>query len=211
MNIEQIIATILGITKDRATFFAGELNLIGDGISTTIGEGALPKSLRQLTKAQLITAGMTKKQARKLEAALSLGRLAHVPEYAAERKVTVIDDPSVSAMILMKMLAFKNKEHAAALIIDIKHRWLATELISIGTKSECLFPPEEVFQAVIKHGGKKVIIAHNHPSGDLMPSEADISLTRQMVRSGKILGIPVMDHLIIGNAEFISMRQETLV
>ena len=66
-----------------------------------------------------------------------------------------------------------------------------------------------MFKAVLKHDGKRVIIAHNHPSGELSPSREDIELTKHMVRGGYFLNIPVLDHLIIGNGDFSSIRQST--
>lgn len=208
MRIPQLISAILDVSQDRGLLFAQRLNL-ADAELTAINAEASPSALRKLSREHLRAAGLTQKQTVKIEAALMLGRLAHVSEFSVERKVTSVEDPAIAAQILMNMLAFQQKEHAAAIVLDYKHRWLATELISIGTREECLFPPEEVFHAVLKHGGRKAIVAHNHPSGDLTPSQADIDLTVQMVKGGKILGIPVVDHLIIGDASFTSLRQTT--
>lgn len=154
---------------------------------------------------------MTEKQANKLMAALTLGKLAYVPESSAQKGVTVIDDPSVAAGLLIPKLAYKEKEHAAVVVMNVQHQWLATEVISIGTKNECLFHPDEAFKAALKHDGKRIIIAHNHPSGELSPSPEDIELTKQMVRGGYLLNVPVLDHLIIGNGDFKSIRQATSI
>ncbi|MGC1525527.1 MAG: JAB domain-containing protein, partial [Phormidesmis sp.] len=108
-------------------------------------------------------------------------------------------------------LAYKEKEHAAVVVMNVQHQWLATEVISIGTKNGCLFHPDEAFEAALKHDGKRIIIAHNHPSGELSPSPEDIQLTKQMVRGGYLLNVPVLDHLIIGNGDFKSIRQATSI
>jgi DNA repair protein RadC len=84
----------------------------------------------------------------------------------------------------MPVLGWKCRERAAVLIMDVHHKWLATEVISIGSKTECLFHPDAVFTAALKHGGKRIIIAHNHPSGNLATSPEDVSLTRVMVKAG---------------------------
>jgi len=153
--------------------------------------------------------GLTENQANKLVAALTLGKLAYVPETSAQKGITVIDDPAIAAGLLIPKLAYKEKEHAAVVVMNVKHQWLATEIISIGTKTECLFHPDEAFRAALKHDGKRVIIAHNHPSGDLSPSLEDVELTKQIVKGGYLLNVPVLDHLIIGNRDFNSIRQAT--
>lgn len=205
-SFAELITTILGVQHSRGQKLAQRLCL-EDSAATTVGTTA--SVLRRLSRESIQAAGLTGKQANKLMAALTLGKLAYVPESSAQRGVTVIDDPAIAAGLLMSKLAYKDKEHAAVVVMNVRHQWLATEIISIGTKSECLFHPDEVFKAVLKHDGKRVIIAHNHPSGELSPSHEDIELTKHMVRGGYLLNIPVLDHLIIGNGDFSSIRQST--
>lgn len=142
---------------------------------------------------------------------MALGRLAYVPQISVQKGITLVDDPTIAAALLTPVLAYKDREHAAVIVLDVRHQWLATEVVSIGTKTECLFEPESVFTAALKHGGKRVIIAHNHPSGCLTPSPEDLSLTRTMVRAGYIMNIPVLNHFIIGNGDFVSLRQDSAI
>ena len=206
VSFAELITTILGVQHSRGQKLAQRLCL-EDSASTTVGTTA--SVLRRLSRESIQAAGLTEKQSNRLMAALTLGKLAYIPESSAQRGVTVIDDPAIAAGLLMSKLAYKEKEHAAVVVMNVRHQWLATEVISIGTKSECLFHPDEVFKVALKHDGKRVIIAHNHPSGELSPSREDVELTKQMVRGGYLLNMPVLDHLIIGNGDFSSIRQST--
>lgn len=171
LSFAELITTILSVQPSRGQKLAQRLCLENSAATTV---GATASVLRRLSKESIQSAGLTRKQANKLMAALMLGRLAYVPESNAQRGVTVIEGPAIAAGLLMPRLAYKEKEHAAVVVMNLKHQWLATEVISIGTKNECLFHPDEAFKAALKHDGKRVIIAHNHPSGELSPSPEDI-------------------------------------
>jgi DNA repair protein RadC len=120
-----------------------------------------------------------------------------------------IDSPNTAAMHLMPELAWSPKEKFAVVVMDVKHLILATEIISVGTSTECCADPKEIVGVVLKHKGVRMIVAHNHPSGSLEPSPEDIQLTRQLLKAGKFMALPVLDHLIIGNGDYISMREGT--
>jgi len=122
---------------------------------------------------------------------------------------TIVDDPAVAAAVLSQDLMWQTQERFAVVLLDIKHRLLGTQLISIGTATETLAHPREIFREVIRRGATRAIIAHNHPSGNLEPSPEDIALTRQLLQGAQVLGIPMLDHLILGNGDFISLRQKT--
>lgn len=100
-------------------------------------------------------------------------------------------------------------ERFAVLLLDVKNRLLGTQVITIGTATETLAPPREIFREVIRQGATRVIVAHNHPSGNVEPSQEDIELTRQLLIGGQFLGIPVLDHLILGDGNHQSLREIT--
>ncbi len=81
--------------------------------------------------------------------------------------------------------------------------------MSIGTATETLAHPREIFREVIKRGATRIIVAHNHPSGSLEPSQEDLTLTRQLLQGAHLLGIPLLDHLILGNGDWSSIRQSS--
>jgi len=104
----------------------------------------------------------------------------------------------------------KTKEHFYALFLDTKNRILKEELISVGTLNESLIHPREVFNSAVKTSCNAVILVHNHPSGDCVPSENDKVVTKELVEAGKIMGINVLDHVIIGKEGFISLKESGL-
>ncbi len=97
------------------------------------------------------------------------------------------------------------KEHLRGIYLNTHHRIIHDEVISIGTINSNLVHPREVFKPAIEHGAAAVILAHNHPSGIVTPSQADIEITNHIIEVGKIIGIPVIDHVILGKNKFISI------
>ena len=121
----------------------------------------------------------------------------------------VIDSPESAAIALSQDLMWQDQEHFAIVMLDIKNRLLATKVITIGTATETLIHPREIFREVIKQGATRLIIAHNHPSGGLDPSPEDIKLTELLLKGAQYLQIPVLDHLILGQGNHQSLRQYT--
>lgn len=91
------------------------------------------------------------------------------------------------------------KEHFVVFYLDSRNQEIQREIISVGTLNESLIHPREVFEEAIKHNAAGIILAHNHPSGDTKPSEADIEITKKLIHAGKILDIKIIDHVIVGN------------
>jgi DNA repair protein RadC len=104
---------------------------------------------------------------------------------------------------------WESQEKFAVLFLDVKHRYLAKKIISVGTQTETLAHPREIFREALQHRAVRILVAHNHPSGALEPSSEDIDLTRQLLQSAQIMGIPILDHLILGEGQFVSLRQVT--
>jgi DNA repair protein RadC len=93
-------------------------------------------------------------------------------------------------------------------LLDVKHRPLREERVSAGTLDGSLIHPREVFSAAVRERAAAVLLLHNHPSGDPAPSGQDREVTRRLRSAGGILGIPVVDHVILGDAAFFSFREE---
>src|SRR6266581_6600447 len=106
-----------------------------------------------------------------------------------------------------------SKEAFVVLVLNTRRRILGHNLVTLGTLDSCFVLPREVFRPVIAAAGHSIILAHNHPSGDPTPSEADIKVTRDLIRAGQLLKIEVLDHVIIGRAtqerpkDFVSLRE----
>lgn len=99
------------------------------------------------------------------------------------------------------------KEYFVALFLNARNQVICREDVSVGSLNASLVHPREVFVPAVGSSAASVILAHNHPSGDVTPSREDIELTRRMVQAGEIMGIEVLDHLIVGSERFLSMKE----
>lgn len=100
------------------------------------------------------------------------------------------------------------REHMRGIYLNSHHKIIHDEVIFIGTANSSLVHPREVFKPAIEYGAAAVILAHNHPSGDVTPSPADIDVTKQVIAAGKLIGIHLIDHVIIGKNSFVSIPVE---
>ena len=91
-----------------------------------------------------------------------------------------------------------DRESLRAVLLDTRHRLLRVEEISLGSLNESIAHPREIFRAAVQHAAAAFILVHNHPSGDVSPSEADHRLTRRLAEAARLLQIPMLDHVIIG-------------
>lgn len=139
-------------------------------------------------------------------AAVELGKRAFQTR-PAERQV--IEDPATAVAYLSHDLMWQEAERFAVLLLNVRNQVLGTQVLTIGTAKETLAHPPDVFREVIRQGADRAIVSHNHPSGNVTPSEQDIVLTRKLLQIGQILSIPILDHLILGNGEYASLRKET--
>ena len=109
------------------------------------------------------------------------------------------DAGDVATYLIRQGHADRDREAFIVLLLDVKHRVIAEEVVTIGILDGSLIHPREVFKAAIAANSAAIIIAHNHPSGDPKPSGADQEVTKRLRDAGKILGIPVVDHVIVGS------------
>jgi DNA repair protein RadC len=128
-------------------------------------------------------------------------------------KVTkpIVRAPQDVVDLLMPRLRYEPQEHFLTVLLSTKNHVLATPTISIGSLNASIVHPREVFRTAINHAAANVILVHNHPSGDPTPSPEDISLTRKLMDVGKILEIHVLDHLIIGDNKYVSLKEKGII
>ncbi|KKU39930.1 MAG: replication and repair protein RadC protein, partial [Candidatus Azambacteria bacterium GW2011_GWE2_46_45] len=107
-------------------------------------------------------------------------------------------------------LKAKKKEHFLVLLLDARNRLIRSVEISVGSLDASIVHPREVFKEAIGESASRLILVHNHPSGDPKPSEADIEITGRLAAAGKILGLEILDHVIIGNKSASSLKEEGL-
>ncbi|WP_243277045.1 DNA repair protein RadC [Desulfallas sp. Bu1-1] len=172
----------------------------------------LGKNLRELaemTPEELMALpGIGRAKAIRLAAAFELARrLANtMPEDRPS-----IRSPENAAVLVMGEMRHLDREHFWALLLNTKNRVIAREVISIGTLNSSAVHPRELFKAAIRRSAAAVILVHNHPSGDPTPSQQDIEVTKRMVEAGNIVGINVLDHLVIGDNQFVSLKAQGLM
>ncbi|WP_066632918.1 RadC family protein [Desulfolucanica intricata] len=166
------------------------------------------RSILDATVEELSTVkGVGLAKAAQVKAALELGRrLASRP---AEEK-PCIKSPEDAAGLVMEDMRYLDREYFRALLLNTKNHVLGLETISIGTLNSSSVHPRELFRNAIKRSAAALILVHNHPSGDPTPSREDLAVTKRLEETGKIIGIEVLDHIIIGDNKFVSLKAKGL-
>lgn len=148
--------------------------------------------------------GLAPAASRRLAAAFSLGR-------AVERDQGPFREALCSGSAVHRLMAPElrglRRETFHILLLDSKHRLRERLRVSEGTLSTSLVHPREVFAPAVRGGAAAVIAVHNHPSGDAEPSAEDLEVTKRLLRAGHLLGIPLLDHLVVGNSSWTSIRE----
>ena len=120
-------------------------------------------------------------------------------------------DPGTIASYYMEDFRHSSQEQLLLLMLNTKNRLLGEEIISKGTVNASLISPREIFLESLHHHAVSIVLIHNHPSGDPTPSKEDIQITRRIKEAGVMLGIELLDHIIIGDRNYISFRESTLL
>lgn len=123
-------------------------------------------------------------------------RVQLVREKSGQR--TGLEGPEDAAQILSRYLEHADREHFVAMMLDAKNKVIGIHTVSIGTLCCTVVSPREVFKAAILANAASIIVAHNHPSGDVTPSPEDIQVTKTLKEAGKLLDIEILDHVIVG-------------
>jgi DNA repair protein RadC len=146
--------------------------------------------------------GMAK--AAQIKAALELGRRLLIAGPESRPQIQTAMD---AANLLLLEMGFLPQEHMRVLLLDTKHRMLDAPTVYVGNLNSAAVRISELFRDAIKQNCAAIILAHNHPSGDPTPSTEDIAVTEQVIAAGKLLDIEVLDHLIIGQQRYVSLRE----
>lgn len=161
-------------------------------------------SIEELTEIK----GIGTAKAIQIKAGIELGRRI---TRTGKEEVKAIRSPRDAADLLIEQLRYLQKEHFVCLFLNTKNHIISQETLSMGSLNASIVHPREVFRAAIKCSSASVIFAHNHPSGDPTPSPEDVALTKRLVEAGKIIGIEVLDHLVIGDMKFVSLKEQGLM
>jgi DNA repair protein RadC len=151
--------------------------------------------------------GLGKAKTAQIKAALELGRrmLLTSPEDRF-----AVRSPADVAQLLMAEMAHLEQEHFRVLYLDTRNRLMGSETVYVGSLNASHIRVGEIFRDAVKRNCAAIIVVHNHPSGDPTPSPEDVAVTRQLVEAGKLLDIELLDHLIIGQQRFVSLRERGL-
>lgn len=122
-----------------------------------------------------------------------------------------ISTPDDIAYLVMEDMRYLTKEHLKAIFLNTKNIVISVKDISIGSLNSSIVHPREVFVEAIKMSAASLIVCHNHPSGDPTPSEEDIKITKRLKEAGNIIGIDLLDHIIIGDGRYISLREKNII
>lgn len=122
-----------------------------------------------------------------------------------------ISSPSDAIELFKKFLYESDREQFIVCCMDTKNQPTSINVVSVGTLNSSLVHPREVFKSAILGNSSSIIVAHNHPSGDPSPSKEDIDITERLKEAGKIIGINILDHIIIGDNRHISLKEKGVI
>ena len=142
-----------------------------------------------------------------LQAAIELGRRAHLGGGVERRQIRA---PSDAADLLLDEMGVLEQEELRVMSLDTRNRILAIDTIYRGNVNSSIVRTAEIFREAIRRNAPAVIIFHNHPSGEPSPSPEDVALTRNMISAGQLLDIDVLDHIVIGQARWVSLKERGL-
>lgn len=166
--------------------------------------GLLDAGVEELSKIH----GIGEAKATRIKAGLELGRRLIVETPGAR---PTIKSPREAADLVMEEMRYLDREEFRLLLLSTKNHVIAVETDFVGSLNSSLVHPRELFRTCIRRSAAAVIMVHNHPSGDPTPSQEDIQLTRRLIDAGTLLGIEVLDHLVIGDGVYISMKEKGII
>ncbi len=214
--------TALDTAEDRALEGAlDELEITGLSCANLIeriaGEGAgdsdptrpiassdLPEWARRTPRELCARLGTSLDAAVRVAAAFELGRRV---ERAVPAVRAPMNAPSLVHAVAAPILRGLDREEFHVLLLDARHRLMRTAHVSTGTLSTSLVHPREVFAPALRESAAAIVVVHNHPSGDPEPSAQDVEVTRRLVQVGVMVGVPLLDHVVIGGDRWVSLRE----
>jgi DNA repair protein RadC len=193
----ELVAAILGsgCHHSNALAIANDLLAAQGGV-----HGLVRSTCDDLTR----VAGIGHAKAAQVLAAVELGRrtLAHGPSARIQLRT-----PRDAAMYLLPQFGSRPVEQFGVVLLDTKHRVLRATVLTIGSLNATAVQPREVFREAALGGAAAIVMFHNHPSGDPIPSPDDVELTRRLAAAGVVMGIDVVDHIILGDVRYWSFKE----
>jgi len=141
---------------------------------------------------------------------LSIAELSRRLNLVDEKGLIVRSAKDVADMFISK-ISHLQEEHLIAVYLNSRKRILRYRTLFVGSLNESLISSREIFKVALEEGASAIILVHNHPSGDFTPSEADLKSTQEIYKSGEVMGIPLLDHIIIANNGFWSLKENGII
>jgi len=201
LSAQEVLALILGRGIKGESVMVTSQNLLSRFGSLKDIANA---SIEELTQ----TRGIGVAKAAQIKAALELSRRLEADD--GETLKRVLKSPRDVVAVARGELKGKKKEHFLILCLDTRNRLINRRLVSMGSLDTSIVHPREVFKEAVSSCAASVIFAHNHPSGDPEPSREDIELTKRLVKAGEIMGIDVLDHIIVCDKDYLSLKAKNL-
>jgi len=201
LSAQEILALILGRGVSGESVMVTAQRLLSQFGSLKGIAGASVEELSQVK-------GIGLAKAAQIKAAFELAN--RLEGYAEAGDKPVVKTPEDVLGLVRGRLKGKKKEHFLALLLDTRSRLIKVAEISVGSLDSSIVHPREVFKEAISATAASVVFVHNHPSGDPAASEDDIGLSKRLAEAGEIVGIDVLDHIIIGDKKFLSLKREGL-
>ena len=201
LSSQELLAVILGrgIAGESVTVTAQRL----------LKEFGDLKGLAQATVEELSRVkGIGQAKACQIKASFELA--SRLEGYSSINNREAIKAPTDVVSFVRNRLKDKKREYFLAVLLDTRGQVIKTSEISIGSLDSSIVHPREVYKEAIAASAASVVFVHNHPSGDPTPSEIDIGLNKRLVEAGELLGIEVLDHIIIGNPDYVSLKSKGL-
>lgn len=192
IELQDILAVLIGASATPE--FTGRL--AARGIRTLV----------DMTVPELKAEGMTHNEALKVHSGMLIARKIRSTGKADQRYV--IRSPEDAAAYLMTEMTILTQEHFVVLYLNVKNEVLHKKTVFIGTLNSSLVHPREIYREAVKYSAASVICAHNHPSGRPDPSPEDIEVTKRLAEAGCVMGVELIDHLIIGDHRFLSLKEK---
>ncbi len=202
LSNSELLAIILSKgTKNRTALdlARGILNMSNEGLRALTN-----CTIEELTQIKGI--GLAK--ASQIIAAIELGKRIALTANVNNYKIQGPEDVS---NLIMEEMRYLKKEFFNIVLLNTKNNVIAIENISVGSLNASIVHPREVFNVAIRRSSSAIILAHNHPSGDPRPSIEDINITKRLIEAGSIIGIDVLDHIIIGDGIYFSMKEKEMI
>ena len=202
-------AELLAIILRTGTRNCPALALAGQVLSLSCGRERGPNALHHISLAELMDIpGIGEVKAVKIKCIAELSKRMAMERAGQELK---FDAPKTVASYFMEELRHEEKENSLLLSLDNRLHLIEKYVLSIGTVNESLLSPREVFVQALKCKASHVMLLHNHPSGDALPSGQDILITKKIKEAGELVGIPLIDHIIIGDGCYTSLKEKGLL